>query len=69
MFMFQGFDDMRLNISYVFYMKDIFKDYSNVLKSINTALLFINVYAINDMKGLVKTSERSSTPCSDSRIP
>lgn len=35
-------------------MKDIFKEYSNVAKSFNVALLFIYVYAMKDMKVIVK---------------
>ena len=50
----QGFDKMRLSISYGFYMNDFLKDYLNVVKSFNSALLFICIYAMNDMKGLVE---------------
>ena len=45
---------MRLSISYGFYMLEIFKDYPNVVKSFNSALLFIYVYAMSDTKGLVQ---------------
>ena len=53
-FLCQGFDDMTLSISYGFYMKVILKDDSNVVKSFNSALLFIYVYVMNDTKRLVK---------------
>ena len=48
------FDDMRLCISYGIYIKDILKDYSNVVKKFYFALLFIYVYAMNDTDGLVQ---------------
>ena len=35
------FDDMKLSISYVFYMQDILKDYSNVLNVLNLHYFFI----------------------------
>ena len=48
------FDDMRLSISYGFYIKNILKEYSNFVKSFNYALLSIYVYAMNDTKGFVQ---------------
>ena len=45
---------MRLSISYGFDMKDIFKDYLNVVKSSNSALLYICTYAMKDIKGFVQ---------------
>ena len=45
---------MKLSISFGFYMKEFFKDNSNVVKIFYSALLFIYVYTINDMKELVQ---------------
>ena len=45
---------MGLSISYVFRMKEFLIDYLNVVKSFNSALLFIYVYVMNDTKGLVQ---------------
>ncbi len=47
-FLCQGFDDMRLDISFVIDMKDILKEYSNVVKSFKSALLF-TYYVMNDI--------------------
>ena len=56
------FDEMRHNISYEFYLKDTLKTYRMFVKSINSALLFICLYAMKMRKGLYKTSEKSSMP-------
>ena len=48
------FDEIRLSISYEFYMKDIYKDLQNVVKSFNSVLLFICLYATKDTEGLVQ---------------
>ena len=53
------FDDVRLSICYCFNIKEILKDYSNVVKSFNSALLFIYVHAMNGNKGLVQDLQES----------
>lgn len=45
----QGFDDMRLTISYGLYVKEIFKVYCNVVPH-----YFSYMYMHNYMKGLVQ---------------
>ena len=48
------FDEMRLSVSYEFYMKDILRTYRIFVKSFKSALLFICVYAMNDTEGIVQ---------------
>ena len=48
------FDEMRLSISYEFYMKDILKTYRMFMKSFNSTLFFICSYVMNDTEGLVQ---------------
>ena len=48
------FDEIRLRISYEFYMKDILKTYRMSMKNFISALLFICLYAMNDIERLVQ---------------
>ena len=48
------FDEMILSISYKFYIKDILNAYRVFVKSFNSVLLFICLYAMKDKKGFVQ---------------
>ena len=48
------FNDMIHSISNGFYMKEILKEYSHIMKSFNFALLLIYVYGMNDTKHLAQ---------------
>ena len=47
-------DEMRLSISYEFYMEEILKTMQIFVKSFDSALLFICMYAMNNTNGLVQ---------------
>ena len=45
---------MRLSISSKFYMKEVLETYRMFMKSFNSALLLICLYAMNDTKGFLQ---------------